>query len=99
MLLVFITKSWLARLPGHDIFLMSAQSTLLLVGHHKKSQGSIQKKLEVKFQNVMNVAGFHHKLLGGPTAWTRYFSDEQLVYFTTSMSSQKKPGVNAKKWK
>jgi hypothetical protein len=45
----------------------------------------------------MNVAGFHHKILVGLTAWTRYFSDEQLVYFTTSMSSQKKPGVNAKK--
>ena len=68
-------------------------------GSSQKSQGSIQKKLEVKFQNVMNVAGFHHKILVGPTAWTRYFSDEQLVYFTTSMSSQKKPGVNAKKWK
>ena len=46
----------------------------------------------------MNVAGFHHKIVVGLTAWTRYFSDEQLVYFTTSMSSQKKPGVNAKKW-
>ena len=50
--------------------------------------------MEVNFQNVMNVAGFHHKILVGLTARTRYFSDEHPIYFTTSVSSQKKLGIN-----
>jgi hypothetical protein len=53
--------------------------------------------VEVAFQNVMNVAGFHHKILVGQTAWPRYFSDERPIYFTTSGSSQKKSGINSKK--
>jgi hypothetical protein len=52
--------------------------------------------MEVNFQNVMNVAGFHHKILVGLTARTRYFSDEHPIYFTTSVSSQKKLGINSK---
>jgi len=76
----------------HSIYFTTSASS-------QKSQGSIQKKWEVKFQIVMNVAGFHHKILVGLTAWTRYFSDEHPIYFTTSASSQKSQGSIQKKWR